>query len=110
MQNIAEYYSIYRLKNRKTIKFLLNDEAEVVTIPANVDIGNIKKDIETLLIDFPYHISIGVSENAVKYRLNFTEDEKDSYREVRFWFDNNCKEWTDLRIASHWTALNFYPM
>ncbi len=110
MQNIAEYYSIHRPKRGNPIRFDLNDEAELVITPVNADIGNLRKDIETLLIDFPYHINITVYSGSVDYKLHFTGDEKDSYREVSFVFDNNCKEWPNLRIASHWTALNFYPM
>ena len=110
MQNIAEYYSIHRPKRDEIIRFCLNDEAEVVVTPENVNIENIKKDIETLLVDFPYQINITVYPGSIDFRTHFTEDEKDSYREVSFFFDNNCKEWTSIRIASHWTGYNFYPM
>lgn len=58
MQNIAEYYSIHRPKDNEKISFQLNEEAEVVIAPVNADIGNLRKDIETLLIDFPYFIKI----------------------------------------------------
>ncbi len=110
MQNIAEYYSIHRPKIGSPIKFRLNDEAEVVVTPQNADIGSLKKDIETLLIDFPYFVSVDVSAKAVEYKLHLTEEEKVSYREVRFWFDDNCSKKQSYKIASHWTGLRFYPV
>ncbi len=110
MQNIAEYYSIHRPRKGETIKFRLNDDAEVVITPQNANIGNLRKDIETLMIDFPYHISMTVYPGSIDFRLHLNEDEKNSYREVSFYFNNNCKEWQNIRIASHWTGRGFYPI
>ena len=92
MQNIAEYYSIHRPKRGNPIRFDLNDEAELVITPVNADIGNLRKNIETLLLIFPYHMNITVDSGGIDFRMHFTKDEKDSYREVSFFFDNNCKE------------------
>ncbi len=110
MQNIAEYYSIHRPKRNETITFRLYDGVGIVITPSNADIGNLRKNIETLLLIFPYHMNITVDSGGIDFRMHFTKDEKDSYREVSFFFDNNCKEWPSIRIASHWTAYNFYPM
>ncbi len=109
MQNIAEYYSVHRLRKNETIRFQLDDEAKVVISPANADVGNLRNDIETLLIDFPYFIDIEVDSSCVGYTLHLTEDEKDSYGRVEFWFDNNCLQWRG-RIASHWMGYRFAPI
>ena len=110
MQNIAEYYSIHRLESGKEIKFWLNDEAEVMVMPQNADIGDLREDIETLLIDFPFFIKITVCCDSVEYRLNLAEEEKVSYRQVEFLFDNNCSQWQSIQIASHWIGYRFYPV
>lgn len=110
MQNIAEYYSTHRLKGDNIIRFTLNDEAEVVITPKSADIGNLRKDIETLLVDFPYYISIEVQSTAVEYILYMEDNKKSPRGEVRFWFNNNCSAWQNVQIASHWTARRRYPI
>ncbi len=109
IQNIAEYYSIHRVNNNETIEFTLNDKAQVVISPANADIGNLKNDIETLLVDFPYFISIDVTVGGVDFILRLEDNEDSLPGHVRFWFNNNCNEWPYLQIASHWTAFRFRP-
>ena len=104
MQNIAEYYSINRLPRGKIIEFTLNDEAEVVTTPANVDIGKLRKDIETLLIDFPYFIDIKVHCDSVDFILRKEDNKKIAPGYVIFYFDNNCDGW-GFQAASHWEAV-----
>ena len=97
------------MRKNETIRFQLDDEAKVVISPANADVGNLRNDIETLLIDFPYFIDIEVDSSCVGYTLHLTEDEKDSYGRVEFWFDNNCLQWRG-RIASHWMGYRFAPI
>ena len=104
MQNIAEYYSINRLPRGKIIEFTLNDEAEVVTTPANADIGNLRKDIETLLVDFPYFIDIKVHCDSVDFILRKEDNVKTVPGYVYFYFDNDCSEWL-YQAASHWRAV-----
>ena len=107
IQNIAEYYSINRLGEDEEIKISLNNDAELVIEPAGTNIDPIKKDVEKLLVDFPYDISISVSAGCVEFR---------SYREgyqfpaiVDFLFDDDCDEYWDIQIASHWTAFRYHP-
>ena len=102
-QNIAEYYSIHRIKKGNTITFDLDKEAKVAITPENADIGALQKDITALLTNFPYHISIKVLCDGVLFYI-WKQDGKDERRgEVIFWFDNDCSSmW--IRIASHWTA------
>ena len=110
MQNIAEYYSIHRPKENETIRFSLNDEAEVVIIPQNADIGNLQKDIKTLLVDFPYYIDIEVRETAIEFRLKLEDSKSSLPAYVTFRYDNDCSAWKRIRIASHWEAYRFRPI
>ena len=110
IQNIAEYYSIHRLIKNEMIHFTLNDDAKVVITPEKADIGNLKKDIETLLVDYPYYIDIEVRSTSVTFVVR-KEDSASSLRgEVCFFFDNNCSSWQNIRIASHWTAWRLRPI
>ena len=109
IQRIAEYYSINRIKDDSSIYFKLNNDAQVVVTPKNADIGDLIKDIETLLIDFPYDISIEVTATGVEFILKLEDTKEALPAHVRFWFDNDCNEWWDIQIASHWTAYVFVP-
>ena len=107
IQNIAEYYSIHRIGEDDEIYIDLDDHANVVITPSNADIGNLKEDIEKLLVDFPYYISIEVTCNSVDFVLR-KEDSKEALRgDVIFWFDNDCSQWSG-QIADHWEAHRFY--
>ena len=110
MQNIAEYYSINRLKPRNPIEMKLNNDAEVVITPSNTDISQLKKDIETVLVDFPYHISIKVNADFVEFDVRKQDSQDSLLGYVRFWFDNDCSEWESLQIASHWEAFRYRPI
>lgn len=107
IQNIAEYFSIHRPKG-EVIEITLNDKAEMVVSPQNADFGKIREEIETLLVDFPFYISIKVYPDSVEYALQEKNDENSLTGYVTFWFDNNCNEW-DTQIASHWDAFRFIP-
>lgn len=108
IQNIAEYYSINRIGEDEVIYIDLDDDANVIITPANADIGNLREDIEKLLVDFPYFIRIEVYCDRVEFILK-KEDSKDALRgHVRFWFDNDCSQWNG-QIASHWEANRYYP-
>lgn len=109
IQNIAEYYSIHRVKDNETITFTLNNDAQVVISPANADIGNLKNDIETLLVDFPYFIDIEVSASCVDFILRLEDSEDSLSGHVMFWYDHSWNNLPYAQIASHWTAykLNF---
>lgn len=109
MQNIAEYYSTHRIK-KGNILISLNKDAEVVITPPDADIGNLKKDIETLLVDFPYYISIKVYVGFVDFILWQEDSEASIPGHVSFWFDNNCSDWETIKIASHWVAYRRYPI
>lgn len=109
IQNIAEYYSINRVKEKESILFELNDDAIVTVIPANADIGNLAKDIETLLVDFPYYVSVEVVCDSVIFKLKKENSAESPTGYVQFFFDRNCNEWEEIQIASHWTSYRFYP-
>lgn len=108
IQNIAEYYSINRLEKKEPIYIELDDHANVVITPSNADIGNLKEDIEKLLVDFPYYISIVITRNSVEYVLKEEDSEEALSGHVRFWFDDDCSQWSG-QIADHWEANRYYP-
>lgn len=110
MQNIAEYYSIHRVKKGEKISLSLNKDAKVVITPPDADIGNLQKDIETLLVDFPYYISINVYGDLVDFILWQEDSEASIPGYVRFFCDNNCNKWESIQIASHWVAYRRYPI
>ena len=107
IQNIAEYYSINRPKEDEVIKFDLNDDAKVVITPSNADIGNLQRDIETLLVDFPYYISIKIDAGCVSFVLRKEDSNKSIPGYVRFFFDQDWEGWS-VQIASHWIGYRFY--
>ncbi len=109
IQRIAEYYSINRVKKGSMIRFELNDDAKVVVTPANADIGDLQKDIEALLVDFPYYISVKINESCVEYRLKLEDTKESLIGHVRFWYDMTCNKWWEIQIASHWEAYRFVP-
>lgn len=108
IQNIAEYYSINRIGEDDVIYIDLDDDANVIITPANADIGNLKEDIEKLLIDFPYYIRIEVYCDNVEYSLKKEDTEESLSGHVTFWFDDDCRQWNG-QIASHWEANRYYP-
>ncbi len=109
MQNIAEYYSTHRIKKGNII-MSLNKDAEVVMTPPDADIGNLQKDIETLLVDFPYYISIKVYVGFVDFILRQEDSKASIPGHVIFWCDTNCNKWETVQIASHWVAYRRYPI
>lgn len=109
IQRIAEYYSINRVKKGSMIRFELNDDAKVVVTPANADIGDLQKDIEVLLVDFPYYINIKVAATSVEFISRLRDTKESLPARIEFWFDNNCNKWWEIQIASHWTAYRFVP-
>ncbi len=109
IQNIAEYYSIHRINEDNVIDMDLNDHANVVITPEDADIGNLKEDIEKLLVEFPYYISIEVYCDRVEYILRKEDSDESLNAYVVFWFDNDCNEWWDIQVGPHWTAYRFYP-
>ena len=108
IQNIAEYYSIHRRKKGDSIYIELDDQANIVITPSDADMGNLREDIENLLVDFPYYVSIRVTCNSVDYILQEEEREDALKGHVTFWFDNDCSQW-DGQIADHWEAYRNYP-
>ncbi len=108
IQNIGEYYSIHRIGEDDVIYIELDDHANVVITPKNADIGNLRNDIEKLLIDFPYDIRIEITVDAVEYVM-WSENSPEIVSHVIFFFDNDCNEWPRIQIASHWTASKLYP-
>jgi len=108
IQNIAEYYSINRIGEDDIIYIDLDDDANVIITPSNADIGNLKEDIEKLLVDFPYYIRIEVRCDSVDYILKQEDSEEALSGYVSFWFDNDCSQW-DGQIADHWEANRHYP-
>ncbi|MCM1179919.1 MAG: Ig-like domain-containing protein [Clostridium sp.] len=108
IQNIAEYYSINRIGENEIIYIDLDDDANVIITPANADIGNLKEDIEKLLVDFPYYIRIEIYCDRVEYLLEEDDSQEALTGHVAFWFDNDCSQWED-QIADHWEAYRFYP-
>ena len=108
IQNIGEYYSIHRIGEDDVIYMELDDHANVVITPSDADLGTVKEDIEKLLVDFPYDIYIEVTAGIVEYVM-WSENSPGVVSYVTFFFDNNCNEWTEIQIASHWTAYKFRP-
>ena len=109
IQNIAEYYSINRIREDDVIYIDLDDDANVIITPSNADIGYLKEDIEKLLVDFLYFVRIEVSCDGVEFILK-EEDSKEALSAyVTFFFDNDCSQWSNIQIASHWTAYRHYP-
>jgi len=108
IQNIAEYYSIHRLQKKEPIYIELDDDANVIITPSNADIGTLKEDIQSLLVDFPYYISIVITRNTVRFVLKKEDSEESLSGFVAFWFDNDCSEWSG-QIADHWEANRYYP-
>ncbi len=108
IQNIGEYYSIHRVREGEPVYIDLDDHANVVITPENADIGNLRNDIEKLLIDFPYDIRIEITAGVVQY-IMWSENSPDVVSRVTFFFDNDCNEWPRIQIASHWTASKFRP-
>ncbi len=109
IQNIGEYYSIHRIGEDDVIDIDLDDYANVVITPDNADIGNLRDDIEKLLVDFPYYISIRITCNRVEFVLKKEDSDEALKAYVAFWFDNDCSEFWDIQIGPHWTAYRFYP-
>ncbi|MCM1179918.1 MAG: Ig-like domain-containing protein [Clostridium sp.] len=108
IQNIAEYYSINRIGEDEVIYIDLDDDANVIITPANADIGNLKEDIEKLLVDFPYYIRIEVTCDSVEYILKKEDTKGALSAHVTFFFDNDCSQWSG-QIADHWEAYRHYP-
>ncbi|MDE6760370.1 MAG: Ig-like domain-containing protein [Lachnospiraceae bacterium] len=109
IQDIAEYYSIHRIGEGNVIYMDLDDHANVVITPENADIGNLREDIEKLLVEFPYYISIEVYCDRVEYILRKEDSDESLKAYVVFWFDNDCNEWWSIQVGPHWTAYRFYP-
>ena len=109
IQNIAEYYSIHRIGEEDEIHMDLDDQANVILTPSDADIGGLKEDIEKLLVDFPYYISIEVYCSRVEFILWEKDSEEALPAYVTFFFDNDCSQWGDIQIAPHWTAYRHYP-
>ena len=110
IQNIAEYYSIYRINDEDVIYIELDDHANLVVSPSNTDISDLKGDIEKLLIDFSYDISIEITAGSVEYISKEVDNNcRTITSRVTFFFDNDCNQWENIQIGSHWTASTFYP-
>ncbi len=108
IQNIGEYYSIHRVKEGEPVYIDLDDHANMIITPSDADLGTVKGDIEKLLVDFPYDISIEITAGVVEYVM-WSENSPEIMSHVTFFFDNDCNEWPRIQIASHWTAFKFYP-
>lgn len=109
MQDIAEYFSVNRLKENETINIYLNNEAKVVIEPERKFDEKISREIEDLLVNFPYYLSINIDESEVAFisRKEDTDEALPGY--VNFVFDNDCSQWSSW-IAPHWEAVRFYPI
>ena len=81
----------------------------MVISPANADIGNLKNDIETLLVDFPYFIDIEVNASCVDFTLRLEDSEDSLPGHVMFWYDNSWNKLPYIQIGSHWVAYRFRP-
>lgn len=109
IQDIAEYFSVNRLKENETLNIYLNNEAEVVVKPERKFSEKISREIEDLLVNFPYYLSINIDESEVAFisRKEDTDEALPGY--VNFVFDNDCSQWSS-QIAPHWEAVRFYPI
>ena len=81
----------------------------MVISPANADIGNLKNDIETLLVDFPYFIDIEVNASCVDFTLRLEDSEDSLPGHVMFCYDNSWNKLPYIQIGSHWVAYRFRP-
>ena len=106
IQKIAEYFSINRLDSEEILEISINDNAEIVLSNPAKDVMPVWNEIEELLANYPYLISIKVSSTEIQFKLR--EGPYPGY--VAFVFDDDCHELTYERIASHWIACWFYPI
>lgn len=109
IQDIAEYFSVNRLRENESINIRLNDKAKVIVEPETKFSEKINREIEDLLVNFPYYLSINIDESEVAFisRKKDTDEAIPGY--VNFVFDNDCSQWNS-QIAPHWEAVRFYPM
>lgn len=106
IQKIAEYFSVNRLDSEEILEISINDNAEIVLSNPAKDVTPVWKELEELLPNYPYPISIKVSSTEIQFKLR--EGPHPGY--VAFVFDDDCHELTYERIASHWIACWFYPI
>ncbi|MCI8956115.1 MAG: hypothetical protein HFG29_03875 [Eubacterium sp.] len=109
IQDIAEYFSVNRLKENETISIYLNNVAEVVVEPERKFSEKISREIEDLLVNFPYYIGINVDVDCIDFVSKKEDTNEARPGHVIFWFDNDCSQWSG-QIASHWQAVRFYPI
>ena len=106
IQKIAEYFSVNRMASKETLEISINDNAEIVLSNPAKDVTPVWNEIEELLANYPYPISIKVFPTEIEFNLR--EGPYPGY--VAFVFDDDCRELINQRIASHWIACWFYPI
>lgn len=109
IQDIAEYFSVNRLKENETINIGLNNEAKVVVEPERKFDEKISREIEDLLVNFPYYIGIDIDVDCIDFVSKKEDTDEALPGHVIFWFDNDCSQWGG-QIAPHWQAIRFYPI
>lgn len=109
IQDIAEYFSVNRLKENETINIGLNNEAKVVVEPERKFNEKISREIEELLVNFPYYIGIDIDVDCIDFVSKKEDTDEALPGHVIFWFDNDCSQWGG-QIAPHWQAIRFYPI
>lgn len=109
IQDIAEYFSVNRLKKNETLSIYLNNEAKVVVKPERKFSEKISREIENLLVNYPYYIGINIDVDCIDFVSKKEDTNEARPGHVIFWFDNDCSQWSG-QIASHWQAVRFYPI
>ncbi len=106
IQKIAEYFSVNKMNAEETLEISINDNAEIVLSNPVKDVTPVQKELEELLPNYPYPISIYITSTRVHFRIG----ERPCSGYVAFVFDDDCHEFIHERIASHWKVCWFYPV
>ena len=69
IQKIAEYFSINRMNAEETLEISINDNAEIVLSNPAKDVKPVWNEIEELLANYPYPISIKVFPTEIEFNL-----------------------------------------
>lgn len=110
IQKIAEYCQQNRITGNKLVTISLEKDLSIAIKGGNFDIAPIKKEVENLLIHFPYYINIEIGPGSVRFITTKSQDDEALPGIVHYSFDNTWNKLYDTQIASHWIAYRFRPI
>lgn len=110
IQKIAEYCQQNRITEHKLVTISLEKDLSIAIKDGNFDITPIKKEVENLLIYFPYYVNIEIGPGSVRFITTKSQDDEALPGIVHYSFDNTWDELYDTQIASHWIAYRFRPI